>query len=100
MTIRTRVLVEGDPTAAEAVAAALRSAGLPASEVALVARHAEVTPLPIAAGSWAALRDIETQLAYADWRHEILSHSVAAERCGSQATDFPGSETSVLCHAV
>lgn len=80
MATRTRVFVEGDPTAAEVIAAALRSAGLATVEVEFVPRQRDVAPFPVAPGTWAALADVAPELTYADWRHEMLSLEVVEAR--------------------
>lgn len=100
MTTRTRVWVDGDPTVAEVIAAALRCAGLPTIDVEFAPRRRDVTPFPVAPGSWAALADVAPALAYADWRHEMLSLDVTADRDPLSAPGRRGSGVSALCRVV
>jgi hypothetical protein len=68
-----KVFVEGDHETLERITAALRSAGLWAHDVELMARPPEVRRLPAAPGNWAAWADLGADLTYTDWRDEVLS---------------------------
>jgi len=75
------VFVDGDHEALDHIRAALRSAGLSTVDVELLARTPELRRLPATPGHWAAYADLGADLAYADWRHEVLSF-VPAEQPG------------------
>jgi hypothetical protein len=68
-----KVFVEGDIDTLDQIQAALRSAGLASVDVELVDRPRAVAVMPPTPGNWAAFAELGTDLAYADWRDEVLS---------------------------
>lgn len=95
-----RVRVEGDWSTFELIAAALRSAGLPGVEIEYTFQRAEVVPLSAAPRTMVELAGVSPELAYVDWRNEMLA-LVDADMCEAQTvSEGVAADVTVLRRAV